>query len=197
MIDEVLEGLSRSNDGSNDAAERAVGARVQALCARFPIYPRSADATMRCPFCGNEDTQVKDSRPTEDGGAIRRRRFCTALRPALHHHRARPVARTDRGQVGRPPRAVRPRQAGALDPHRAAQAPGPGGAHRAHRQRHRAPAGSVGRERHRQQADRRTGDGHAEGDRPGRRMSASPASTAISARRRTSRTSSARWARPT
>ena len=33
---------------------------------------------MRCPFCGIEDTQVKDSRPTEDGGAIRRRRLCTA-----------------------------------------------------------------------------------------------------------------------
>ncbi len=33
---------------------------------------------MRCPFCGNDDTQVKDSRPTEDNSAIRRRRFCTA-----------------------------------------------------------------------------------------------------------------------
>jgi transcriptional repressor NrdR len=32
---------------------------------------------MRCPFCGNEDTQVKDSRPTEDNAAIRRRRQCT------------------------------------------------------------------------------------------------------------------------
>ena len=31
---------------------------------------------MRCPFCGAEDTQVKDSRPTEDRNAIRRRRFC-------------------------------------------------------------------------------------------------------------------------
>ena len=31
---------------------------------------------MRCPFCGNEDTQVKDSRPTDDRAAIRRRRFC-------------------------------------------------------------------------------------------------------------------------
>ena len=31
---------------------------------------------MRCPFCGNEDTQVKDSRPTEDNSAIRRRRLC-------------------------------------------------------------------------------------------------------------------------
>lgn len=31
---------------------------------------------MRCPFCGHGDTQVKDSRPTEDNSAIRRRRFC-------------------------------------------------------------------------------------------------------------------------
>ncbi|MET0182579.1 MAG: transcriptional regulator NrdR [Caulobacterales bacterium] len=33
---------------------------------------------MRCPFCQNEDTQVKDSRPTEDGACIRRRRLCEA-----------------------------------------------------------------------------------------------------------------------
>lgn len=33
---------------------------------------------MRCPFCSNEDTQVKDSRPTEDSAAIRRRRLCSA-----------------------------------------------------------------------------------------------------------------------
>jgi glycine hydroxymethyltransferase len=38
MIDEVLEGLSRSNDGANDGAEAAVGQRVQTLCARFPMY---------------------------------------------------------------------------------------------------------------------------------------------------------------
>lgn len=31
---------------------------------------------MRCPFCGNTETQVKDSRPAEDHVAIRRRRFC-------------------------------------------------------------------------------------------------------------------------
>ena len=31
---------------------------------------------MRCPYCGSEDTQVKDSRPAEDGTAIRRRRIC-------------------------------------------------------------------------------------------------------------------------
>ena len=33
---------------------------------------------MRCPFCGNVDTQVKDSRPAEDHVSIRRRRFCPA-----------------------------------------------------------------------------------------------------------------------
>ena len=38
MIDEVLEGLAKSNDGSNTAAEQAVGRQVQDLCARFPIY---------------------------------------------------------------------------------------------------------------------------------------------------------------
>jgi transcriptional repressor NrdR len=31
---------------------------------------------MKCPFCAHEDTQVKDSRPSEDGAAIRRRREC-------------------------------------------------------------------------------------------------------------------------
>ena len=33
---------------------------------------------MKCPFCNNTETQVKDSRPTEDGSAIRRRRLCPA-----------------------------------------------------------------------------------------------------------------------
>jgi transcriptional repressor NrdR len=31
---------------------------------------------MRCPYCGSLDTQVKDSRPTDDASAIRRRRIC-------------------------------------------------------------------------------------------------------------------------
>ncbi len=33
---------------------------------------------MRCPYCSNNDTQVKDSRPAEDNTAIRRRRYCPA-----------------------------------------------------------------------------------------------------------------------
>ena len=42
MIGEVLDGLGKSNDGANAAAEAAVAARVKALCARFPIYPTPA-----------------------------------------------------------------------------------------------------------------------------------------------------------
>ena len=33
---------------------------------------------MRCPFCGKDETQVKDSRASDDGGSIRRRRLCTS-----------------------------------------------------------------------------------------------------------------------
>jgi len=33
---------------------------------------------MRCPYCGSDDTQVKDSRPSGDNTSIRRRRVCTA-----------------------------------------------------------------------------------------------------------------------
>ena len=39
MIGTVLDGLSVSNDGTNATVEAAIGAEVQALCARFPIYP--------------------------------------------------------------------------------------------------------------------------------------------------------------
>ncbi len=38
MIGQVLDGLAHSNDGTNTVAEQEVGARVKALCARFPIY---------------------------------------------------------------------------------------------------------------------------------------------------------------
>ncbi len=42
MINEVLEGLARSNTEGNEAAEAAVATRVQALCARFPMYQGAA-----------------------------------------------------------------------------------------------------------------------------------------------------------
>ena len=50
------------------------------LTTNYPRYVESAfhvgGQGTRCPFCGTEDSQVKDSRPTDDGGAIRRRRSC-------------------------------------------------------------------------------------------------------------------------
>jgi len=39
FIAEVADGLARSNDGTNELAEKTVGAKVHELCARFPIYP--------------------------------------------------------------------------------------------------------------------------------------------------------------
>ena len=39
LINEVLEGLGQSNDGSNDTVEATITVQVQALCARFPLYP--------------------------------------------------------------------------------------------------------------------------------------------------------------
>ena len=67
--------------------KQRVREKVRELCARFPILRRAEPSRetlaeleqggeMRCPFCGADDTQVKDSRPTDDRGAIRRRRFC-------------------------------------------------------------------------------------------------------------------------
>ena len=46
--------------------------------AQFRNTPLRTEARMRCPFGGHDDTQVKDSRPHEDGAAIRRRRICAS-----------------------------------------------------------------------------------------------------------------------
>ena len=55
------------------------------MCLSPPRHPSPPEMVLnqplsphplRCPFCSNEETQVKDSRPTEDGTAIRRRRYC-------------------------------------------------------------------------------------------------------------------------
>ena len=75
------------------ASNRAVGLQRVALTGTGAAGVRResasrADATsgsesqspraMRCPFCGSDDNQVKDSRPVEEGGAVRRRRQCNA-----------------------------------------------------------------------------------------------------------------------
>ena len=40
---------------------------------------------MKCPYCGEVDSKVIDSRPTEDGEKIRRRRECLHCKKALYH----------------------------------------------------------------------------------------------------------------
>ena len=75
MVADVLDGLKDNGLENNGAVESQVNERVRELCARFPIYQ---GIRMRCPFCAHEDSQVKDSRPSEDGAAIRRRRQCEA-----------------------------------------------------------------------------------------------------------------------
>ena len=146
---------------------------------------------MRCPYCGSLDTQVKDSRPTEDASSIRRRRICpdcggrfttferVQLRELMVVKKNGRRAPFDRDKLH------------ALGRGRAAQAPGRAGTRRAHDQRHRAPARKPGRRRHPDRADRRTRDGGPERRSTTSPMSASPRSIAISARRATSTPSSA------
>ena len=79
---------------------------------------------MRCPFCGHEDTQVKDSRPTEDNAAIRRRRFCAtcgARFTTFERAQLRDliVVKSNGDKAG-----VRAREAAALNEDLLAQAPG-------------------------------------------------------------------------
>ena len=130
------------NNGAVEAAGRATRSR------RSPPASRSTASkvyAMRCPYCGNDDTQVKDSRPTEDSRHPPPPHL-PRLRRSLHHLRARAAARTDRGQEVRPQGAVRPRQAGALGQHRAAQARRRARPRRTHDLGHRAPARKPGRE---------------------------------------------------
>ena len=93
MIDEVLEGLARSNDGTNDAAEQAVGARVQANSVRaLPALRRTRPSTVprhalpvlrprRHPGEGQPSHRGQRRDPPPP--------LLRQLRPALHHDRAR------------------------------------------------------------------------------------------------------------
>ena len=62
---------------------------------------------MRCPFCAHDDSQVKDSRPTEDNGAIRRRRQCSscgARFTTFERVQLREVTIVKSGAIGEPGR---------------------------------------------------------------------------------------------
>jgi transcriptional repressor NrdR len=79
---------------------------------------------MRCPFCGNIDTQVKDSRPAEDHVAIRRRRFCPACGGRFTTYERVQLRDLVVIKSSGTARGFRPRQARTLDPDRAPEAPG-------------------------------------------------------------------------
>ena len=93
---------------------------------------------MRCPYCGSTNTQVKDSRPSEDHTTIRRRRVCadcggrftTFERVQLRELTV--IKRSGRRMPFDRDKLMRSVQI--------AQAPGRSRAHRAHGERHRAPA---------------------------------------------------------
>ena len=90
MINEVLEGIGRSNDGANDTVENAVGARVKQLCARFPTLSavvRNALPVLRVRRHPGEGQPPDRGQWRDPAAALLRQ-----LRPALHHDRARPVA---------------------------------------------------------------------------------------------------------
>ena len=114
---------------------------------------------MRCPSCASLDTQVKDSRPTEDSAAIRRRRVCLACDFRFTTFERVQLRELVGDQAQRPARAVRSRQAAALGADRAAQAAGRAGADRADGLQDRARAGKPGRERDLVRGDRRDRDG--------------------------------------
>ena len=116
---------------------------------------------MRCPFCGSEDTQVKDSRPTDDRGAIRRRRFCpncAARFTTFERVQLRELTVVKKNGQREP---FDRDKLGALDPHRAAQAAGRARTGRARHQLDRAPARKLGRDRDPERHDRRARDGGA------------------------------------
>ena len=155
LIADVLDGLAATASKAIASSSRRCAPRRSTvptfsdLWGRLSGHHKSArhrgltGNPMRCPFCGNDDTQVKDSRPTEDNSAIRRRRYCPACGSRFTTFE-RAAARAHRDQEERPARRLRPRQARALDRHRLPQAAGRSRAHRARGQRHRASSESSG-----------------------------------------------------
>ena len=122
LIVEVVDAVAK-NEAGDAQVEQSVARRVSESVP--PLSDLSVRGTkMRCPFCGHDDSQVKDSRPSEDNSAIRRRRHCpecggrftTFERVQLRELIV--VKKNGRRE------SLRPRQAGTLDQPCPAQAPG-------------------------------------------------------------------------
>ena len=83
LIADVLDGIAKNGPDGDAQVEAQVRGKVRGALRPLSDLPRltmrqreNRGTEMRCPFCGHEDTQVKDSRPTDDNAAIRRRRYC-------------------------------------------------------------------------------------------------------------------------
>lgn len=59
------------------AARSRAGGDFTPAASRATARSAPRRPPLHCPFCGHDDTQVKDSRPSDDGASIRRRRFCS------------------------------------------------------------------------------------------------------------------------
>ena len=143
---------ARQRRGRGQHRRRVLGEGARAGAVRaLPDLPgleagKGGTTGMRCPYCGRDDTQVKDSRPAEEGAAIRRRRSCPGCQSRFTTFervqlRELTVLKTDgrrvpfdREKLSRSIRiALRKRP---VDEDR----------DRAHRQRHPAPAGNGSRQ---------------------------------------------------
>ena len=125
---------ARSTTCRNTARERRAHARDDQLVrlrrherdARDPLALRGLmrSSLDEVPVLRPPRDKVIDSRAGGAGDVIRRRRECEALRAALHDLRARRGHAADRGEEGRPARAVRSREGAARPPRRLQQAAG-------------------------------------------------------------------------
>jgi hypothetical protein len=68
----------RARQGRSQETDRQVSGLRSIKSASDSALPAAAPATMKCPFCQHEDTQVLDTRVSEEGDAIRRRRRCAS-----------------------------------------------------------------------------------------------------------------------
>ena len=101
---------------------------------------------MRCPFCSHDDTQVVETRDSDEGDVVRRRRRCPSCDKRFTTYERAEIALPSVVKKDGTPRRVRSGQGARLDDAGAAQAPGQ---RRADRRRDRAHPGQAAQQRRR------------------------------------------------
>jgi hypothetical protein len=80
LIAQVVDGLARNGEEGDGQGNSAC---AMPWPTSAPVSPSTRSSErLRCPFCAHDNSQVKDSRPTEDNTSIRRRRHAKAAAPA-------------------------------------------------------------------------------------------------------------------